>query len=130
MMLSVANFDPSGRTDRRSYGLAVALLVPLGYAGSLALAVLLSPWVAVPFALVAWVALLLLTIRRLRDSGRSLWWALLFLWPVTIDIDLATLTCSGLDVHLLELAGIIRWMPVLIGLIAPREAAEAKANFA
>jgi uncharacterized membrane protein YhaH (DUF805 family) len=130
-MASLLNdaLHPGGWTDRRTYRMAVGAVFLLALLLSVILvsrvlpdgsAVILLLLVNLP----AVAALLLLTIRRLRDAGWSVWWAALLVlvwrpWPPVYTIDMSF---GDVSLHwpVLEL------VPILIGLLAPSRPPESR----
>lgn len=62
---------------------------------------------------------LLATLRRLHDAGWSRWWLLLYLFPMSITLDLIQFTFGSATWTLVDLSAAIRLIPVVIGLLAP-----------
>jgi uncharacterized membrane protein YhaH (DUF805 family) len=109
---------PYGWTDRRTYRLAI-----VGCALSLVVAKLLADetvWaflLIVPLALAAWVVLLCLTIRRLRDAGYSIWWALPL--GISFRLPLPDLRLGQVALPLGDLVALLVLLtPIGIGLLA------------
>jgi uncharacterized membrane protein YhaH (DUF805 family) len=118
----IETFHPSGFTDRRSYRIAVASIFALVAAALAVLATgvltsLASALFFIPLILPAALALLLLTIRRLRDSGWSVWWAILIVIP-SHPFGPAFLVGEGWFQAGPSWPG-LELIPLLIGLLAP-----------
>jgi uncharacterized membrane protein YhaH (DUF805 family) len=72
------------------------------------------------------VALLCVTIRRLRDAGISPWWVLLFVCPIGFDWDLLHINLhvpamyklpgSYLSFDFVDFRSLIVFMPIMLGL--------------
>ena len=107
---------PAGWTERRSYRWALLPIALAFVLGALLQARTDLPPRAISLAMFPpFVLLALLTIRRLRDAGWSVWWVLLLLVNINIrDAEWALLPplLAGLG-HLLKL------IPIAIGLLAP-----------
>lgn len=128
MMLRDAldSLHPYGWTSRRAYGVGL-----LGLAAFLILFTLLRmsglapEWVLALLAIPALVVLVLLTIRRLRDAGLSVYWALLFFLPFRLTVDLATIGLGGAEPRFIDFNQILTALLLLVCLIvAGRPAAE------
>jgi uncharacterized membrane protein YhaH (DUF805 family) len=123
MTMIASRFSPWNRTSRRHYRLAIMLLstcaIAIWMAGS---AVGPTPLLVASILLQSLVAVL--TIRRLHDAGLSRWLALLFLFPISISLDLAQFRLGEIDVHLLNIAAVIRISPVVLGLLCASKSVE------
>lgn len=62
---------------------------------------------------------LLATIRRLNDAGWSRWWLMLYLFPLSITVDLLHLQLGVSTWNFVDVSAAIRSIPVMIGLFAP-----------
>ena len=107
---------PAGWTDPRAYRLS---LVPIALAFAL-VSVLqtkttLPPWAISLALLPPFLLLALLTIRRLRDAGWSVWWALLLI----VNINIADAGWALLPPLLTGFGHLVKLIPVAIGLLAP-----------
>jgi uncharacterized membrane protein YhaH (DUF805 family) len=110
------DLHPYGWTSRRTYRLAfLALaaamaaavgLVEAGFAGLLAVGLV---------AAFAWLILLPLTVRRLRDAGLSLWWVLLMAFGVDIKFDALRMGPVEIPIDPTDLLWLV---PVVMGLLA------------
>ena len=125
----VETLHPSGLTDRRSYRIAVALIfvviaaalavLATGFLTSLASALFFIPLI-VPAAL----ALLLFTIRRLRGSGWSVWWAITVVCPLQPFGQVFLVDAGWVDVRLVWPG--LDLIPLVIGLFAPSRPEERR----
>ena len=108
--------SPFGRTTRRHYWLAVVSLAIGAFAVSQAIGSI-RPVAAV--SLIAFqIILLVATLRRLHDTNWSRWWALLYLFPASITLDLFHVRIGESDWQFVDFSAIVRLTPVLIGLFA------------
>jgi uncharacterized membrane protein YhaH (DUF805 family) len=126
---------PAYRTSRRDYWLFGA-----GYCVSLlilfAIAILAGeapgPFptgVTIVLSLLLTATLMCVTIRRLRDAAVSVWWVLLFFFPIGLDWDLLhitlhvpaieNLTRASLSFDLVDIRSLIVFIPILLGLTKP-----------
>lgn len=131
MPLSVTKvFDklhPAGWTDLRTYRLAVlAGAASLAIVGGIVFIAELPPWIMAPVALIGFILLFLLTIRRLRDAGLSAWIVLLALFPFGISIDVGTVEVIGLTLRFIDFAAVIKIAPFLLGLAWPSQPVERR----
>jgi uncharacterized membrane protein YhaH (DUF805 family) len=111
---------PYGWTDRRSYAILVAAYAVAALTLIVLVKAFFAPVVAIiPIYAALSVVLLLFTIRRLRDAGHSIWLAALFFFPVSIVFELATVRWGPVSIELINVTDLLRWVPVLIGLLAP-----------
>ncbi|SRR5258705_5798074 len=113
----VTRLSPWGRTSRSHYWLIIfaSALLSLGAVGAkdvVGAALLVMLLVAVQFVV------LVATTRRLHDAGRSRWWLLLFLFPMSITWDLLRVQIGVSTWHFLDVSAAITLIPVLIGLLA------------
>jgi uncharacterized membrane protein YhaH (DUF805 family) len=113
--------SPWQRATRGSYWLVVAL-------SALASVAAWSAKNVVPAAIVLAVIVatelivLIATARRLHDSGWSLWWLVLFLFPDSMTWDLVHVQIGWLSWHFLDVSAAIRFIPILIGLVVSSRA--------
>jgi uncharacterized membrane protein YhaH (DUF805 family) len=118
MTMIASPFSPWNRTSRRHYRLAIMLLSTcaiaiwmvgsaIGSTSLLVASILLKCLVAV------------LTVGRLHDADLSRWSVLLFLFPISFSLNLAHFRLGEIDVHLLNIAAVIRISPVFLGLLCP-----------
>ncbi len=113
----VTKFSPWGRTSRSHYWLII-----LAWA-LLLLAILrakdvVGPVVCVVATLAMELVVLVATIRRLHDAGRSRWWVLLYWFPMTITWDLFRVQVGASTWQFLDVSAAITLIPILIGLLA------------
>ena len=120
------SLHPYGWTSRRAYCVGL-----LGLAACFILLTLLSmsglapEWALALLAIPVLVFLVLLTIRRLRDAGLSVYWALLFFLPARLTLDLATIGLGGAEPRFIDFNQILMAGLLLVCLVAPsRPAAE------
>lgn len=118
------DLHPYGWTCRRTYrlvflALAAAMVAAVGLveAGSVGL-----PVVEV-VAVFAWLILLPLTIRRLRDAGLSVWWALFLAFGA--DIDFGTLRLGSVEIPI-DPTDLLWLVPVAMGLLARGQPVEER----
>jgi uncharacterized membrane protein YhaH (DUF805 family) len=108
---------PAGWTSRRTYRLAIlcgaAVLVALNVIFSISG---LPAWLIAVLDVLTLIPLVLLTIRRLRDAGLSVWISLLLFFPFGMRFDLATITVSGFAFQLIDFGSVIRVVPLMLGL--------------
>ncbi|HEX7850543.1 MAG TPA: DUF805 domain-containing protein [Sphingomonas sp.] len=119
----IDQLDPRGRTVRAAYWLTngAALLAAL----FLITSPIARPAIVTPVGGAINIVVLLLTIRRLRDAGRSPWIVLWFFFPMEINCDLATISFHSYSLHLIDFGAVLKSLPVLIGLFAPSAAARS-----
>ena len=98
---------------------AVLAVLATSFLTSLASALFFIPLI-VPAAL----ALLLLTIRRLRDSGWSVWWAITVVFPFQPFGQVFLVDAGWFDVRLVWPG--LDLIPLLIGLFAPSRPEERR----
>jgi uncharacterized membrane protein YhaH (DUF805 family) len=65
-----------------------------------------------------------LTVQRLHDAGLSHWLVLLFLFPISISLDLAYFRLGEIDVDLLNITAVIKTFPVVLGLLCASKPVE------
>jgi uncharacterized membrane protein YhaH (DUF805 family) len=107
---------PAGWTEPRGYLLSllpIALVFVL--VAILAARTSLPQWVISLALLPPFLVLALLTIRRLRDAGWSVWWALLLI----VNINIADPDWALLPPLLTGLGYLVKLTPIAIGLVAP-----------
>jgi uncharacterized membrane protein YhaH (DUF805 family) len=110
------NLHPAGWTEPSSYRIGVLWIGAAFILVALAHAALDLPWwAAALLASPPLIVLVLLTIRRLRDAGWSVWWALL----LVVNINIGGLEISWLPPLITNLAHLVKLVPVAIGLLAP-----------
>jgi uncharacterized membrane protein YhaH (DUF805 family) len=114
----IDEIHPYGWTDRRTYRLAL-----LGCTVLLVVVKLLQDeggwafFLLLPLAMATWLVLLSLTIRRLRDAGWSVWWALVL--GIGFRPPLPDLQLAQVSVPLDALIGmLVQLTPIGIGLLA------------
>lgn len=132
MLRLIDRIHPAFRTGRRDYWLFCA-----GYGASLiaftAVAAVSNgaprPALGATMVILSMllsVILLCITIRRLHDAGMSPWWVVLFLCPITFDLDLfhisfhtpAMLRLPGtlFSFTFFDFRALIVFVPILLGL--------------
>jgi uncharacterized membrane protein YhaH (DUF805 family) len=116
----IDQLDPRGKTARAAYWLANA--AALSVALFLITLPIAHPAIIIPIGGAINIAMLLLTIRRLRDAGRSPWIVLWFFFPMEIYWSLATISFHSYSLHLIDFGAVLKSLPVLIGLFAPSAA--------
>ena len=120
-------FHPAGWTDRRTYRLAVLVgAASLLIIGGMVVLPGLPSWIMAAVAMTVSLLLLLLTIRRLRDAGLSVWIILLALFPLGISVDVATVEAADFTLRFIDFAAIIKSVPILLGLALPSQPAERR----
>lgn len=114
-MIRIASwFLPWGGISRRDY----RLVLPPLFAGIVAVwfwSSTIGSVLALSIGAMLTVSLALLTMRRLYDAGHSRWWILLFLFPLSVDVDLFDVRLAGMNVHLLDVTAMIQLIPVILG---------------
>jgi uncharacterized membrane protein YhaH (DUF805 family) len=107
---------PAGWTEPRFYRLS---LPPIGLAFVLVAVVNarteLPPWGITLAMFPPFVLLALLTVRRLRDAGWSVWWVLLLL----VNINITDAEWALLPPLLNGFGDLVKLVPIAIGLLAP-----------
>jgi uncharacterized membrane protein YhaH (DUF805 family) len=110
--------SPWGRTSRSHYWqiVLVAALVLL-------VAMIAGDQIGRPAAATVIIAVqlagFLATIRRLNDAGWSRWWLPLYLFPLSITVDLFHFQLGLSTWNFVDVSAAIRSIPVMIGLFAP-----------
>ena len=113
------SLHPYGWTSRRAYRIALLGLAAWFILFTLLRIFGLAPeWALALLAIPAFVIMVLLTIRRLRDAGLSVYWALLFFFPVGLTVDLAMIGLGGAELRFIDFNQLIASVPLLIGLVA------------
>jgi uncharacterized membrane protein YhaH (DUF805 family) len=110
-------FSPWGRTSRSHYWLIVGLTAILFF-GAISAQKMVGTTAIVAPIIAAGVIVTIATIRRLHDAGWSRWWAMLYLFPMKITVDLFTVHVGSSAWHFLDVQSAITQLPVLIGLLA------------
>ena len=110
-------FSPWGRTNRTHYWLIVGFTAILFF-GAISAQKTVGTGAIVAPIIAAGVIVTIATIRRLHDAGWSRWWAMVYLFPMKITVDLFTVHVGSSDWHFLDVQSAIRQLPVLIGLFA------------
>lgn len=129
MIIVASRFSPWNRTSRRHYRLAIMLL------STCAIAIWMTGSAIGPTSLLVASILLqlmvaVLTVRRLHDAGLSRWLVLLFLFPMSIILDLAHFRIGETDVHMLNIATVIKILPVVLGLLCPSKSSGEQTRIA
>ena len=116
----VERLHPSGTTSRRSYGEAtLGVFALLGWLIVASQASLIPDWFAIALLLPASVAQFLLTIRRLRDAGLSVYWAGLMICPFRITIGDWSMQFGFAEFRPFDLIGLLAFVLFLVVLVAP-----------
>jgi uncharacterized membrane protein YhaH (DUF805 family) len=120
----IDQLDPRRKTTRATYWLtnAAALSAVLFL---IMLPIARPAIIIIPIGGLINIAMLLLTIRRLRDAGRSPWIVLWFFFPMEINCDFATISFHSYSFHLIDFGAVLKSLPVLIGLFARSAAARS-----
>lgn len=119
----IDQLDPREKTTRAAYWLASG--TALSAALFLIALPIAHPAIVIPIGGAIDIIILLLTIRRLRDAGRSPWIVLWFFFPMEINCDLATISFHSYSLHLIDFGAVLKSLPVLIGLFARSAAARS-----
>jgi uncharacterized membrane protein YhaH (DUF805 family) len=109
--------SPWGRTSREHYWITLIILgcsvagiwaigSALGSAPSLLLLALLE------------IIYTVATVRRLHDAGFSRWWAVLYLFPMSITWDLFEVQVGMSTWQFVDLSTAIKLIPALVGLVS------------
>lgn len=111
----IAGLHPFGWTGRPLYWQCMSAIA-VSVLGAMFLSRMNSElsWIWFPVIAVTEVAILLLTIRRLRDAGVSVYLVVLFLFPMTISI-------GAVDID-----AVIRFIPIAVGLCKASQPSEAR----
>ena len=111
---------PYGWTSRRTYCFAlIGLVLWVVLITLLQILDTVPEWTLVLLAFPAFIILVLLTVRRLRDAGLSVYWALLMFVPVRLVVDLATIELGGAELRFIDFTQILNFIPLLLGLLVP-----------
>lgn len=128
----LSRLSPWGRTTKGPYWLIMLACVLLSLA-AISTKDMIGTAAAVATAVAAELVVLVATIRRLHDAGRSRWWAILFFFPMDITVDLLRVHVSAgtwevlnfFPIHvgeanwsLIDVRTLITLIPVIIGLLA------------
>ncbi len=90
----LTRLSPWGRTTKSHYWLIILAFALLSVAAMSAKDIV-DVRAVVAMGVAAELIVLVATIRRLHDAGRSRWWAILFLFPVDITVNLARVHVSA-----------------------------------
>ena len=109
--------SPWGRTSRTHYRLIV-LFSAFVFFAAWSTKDIVTPAVLAAVILVTQLIDLIATVRRLHDAGRSRWLLALCFFPASITWDLFSVPFGGSAWHFLDISAVIRFIPVIIGLLA------------
>jgi len=134
--------SPWGRTTKSHYWVIILAFALLSLA-AMSVKDIVDVRALIATGVFAELIVLVATIRRLHDSGRSRWWAILFFFPMDITIDLARVHVSAgtwnvLNVfplhvseanwNFVDLRTVITLIPVFIGLVAASDQSAPQAD--
>jgi uncharacterized membrane protein YhaH (DUF805 family) len=136
----LSRLSPWGRTTKSHYWLIILASALLSL-GAMSAKGVVGIGIVVAVAVAVELIILVATMRRLHDAGRSQWWAILFFFPMDITVDLLTVHVSAgtwdvLNIlpiqlgeanwHFIDVRTVITLIPVFIGLLAPSRPASDK----